>query len=512
MAAMYPLTQEKLAANAYRTLGLSAAANEAGIEAAARRMRIWPDQQRIPPTAWDQSWIGPISRSRQQIEQALARLVEPASRLEERLSWYFGERPPVDPKATLEEFVPLNGGAAEPADRHDAALIALHAAWASDPDGADLQRWREVVRRFVELAASPACAAWLTAAERQGDFEKHASVEEIDKAVKALPGALAAALVLKAQAALDRDDLEGCTRIASLLGDVGRAQQIAAPLHGLLDRLEDGLSAHCREMDRELRDKLRTNHRAPGPFYADNLVAAQNAEALYDQKLRGTLPGLCMLARDDHDRLLRMRSGCAQVVALVALGYEWSGQFIKAEQLLVEALELAKGSAFAVAVQKDLERCRPLAERQRQEEQEARDNAHESNRRMNAMIQAAQIGVDVHRGIAEAHDRTARARRATPKRRTSDRWMSLTVTVVIAILFGIVRSLYFGAVNDNGHSRPREMPEAILKDLDHLRTVKPKTGDPFDSIFARPALPSTRSSTGPAEPSVESVGESSREH
>src|SRR4051794_6356942 len=85
---MLPLTPEKLAANAYRTLGISASSGQAEIEAAARKMRIWPDPSRIPPTPFDLPWLGPVGRTRNDIEQAVARLNEPASRVEERLLWY----------------------------------------------------------------------------------------------------------------------------------------------------------------------------------------------------------------------------------------------------------------------------------------------------------------------------------------------------------------------------------------------------------------------------------------
>src|SRR5215212_1276920 len=91
---MQPLTLASLAANAYRTLGLSASAGQAAIDGAARRMRIWPDPSRIPPTPWDLPELGPLSRFRSDIEQAVARLHDPASRAAQRLLWYAGSSPP----------------------------------------------------------------------------------------------------------------------------------------------------------------------------------------------------------------------------------------------------------------------------------------------------------------------------------------------------------------------------------------------------------------------------------
>ena len=69
-AEMRALTRDILFRNAYRMLGMSATANQREIENAARRMRIWPDPARVPSTVWDMPWLGPLSRSRSDIERS----------------------------------------------------------------------------------------------------------------------------------------------------------------------------------------------------------------------------------------------------------------------------------------------------------------------------------------------------------------------------------------------------------------------------------------------------------
>jgi hypothetical protein len=87
------LTAQRMAASAYRTLGLPASATQAQIDAAARRLRIWADPKTVPPTPWDTPWLGPVRRSRNDIEQALSALNEPATRVEERLLWFHRPEP-----------------------------------------------------------------------------------------------------------------------------------------------------------------------------------------------------------------------------------------------------------------------------------------------------------------------------------------------------------------------------------------------------------------------------------
>jgi hypothetical protein len=365
---MQPVTLRSLAANAYRTLGLSASAGQAAIDAAARRMRIWPDPSRIPPTPWDLPRLGPLSRSRNDIEQAVARLHDPASRAEQRLLWYARATPPADladddADDQIESDPP--GASASPADHHDAALASLHSALLNDPEVADAARWRRVMERFADLAASPDYAVWLARAEGEGDFEKRASAEEIRAALDAPPSALAAGVAPKARAALDRGDGEACAAIVSLLRAASPAQAGGGPVRALLDDLEDGLHAQCRECDRALRDVLRTNRDAPQDFYSTNFDAAVAAEKAYATRISPALELLCRVSADDPDRTVRARSRCAELLQLVALGWEWSGQPISAERTLLEALELAEGSPFEAAIQRDLERVRPLADQQR---------------------------------------------------------------------------------------------------------------------------------------------------
>src|SRR5690349_13900350 len=88
------VTRQRVVRCAYRTLGLSASASQTVIDATARRMRLWPDPARIPMTPWDILKLGPLCRTRADVERAAARLREPASRLGERLVWFHGAQFP----------------------------------------------------------------------------------------------------------------------------------------------------------------------------------------------------------------------------------------------------------------------------------------------------------------------------------------------------------------------------------------------------------------------------------
>lgn len=361
---MTTTTLATLAANAYRTLGLSARADQAAIDAAARRMRVWPDPARVPPTPWDVARFGPVGRTPGDVTRAAALLHEPRSRLEHRLLWYHGHAPPQLRPPPTPSAAPAAAGQA---GRHDSVIAALHANVIDDPDAADAARWTPLVDALGAMAADPEYLAWVDAAERDGNFEKRASSAEVAAAVAALPAALAEALADRARAALDRDDVAACARLAAL-ARAGRPEHTRDAVRRLLDGVEDVLTRRRGEMDRDLRDKLETNHAAPGPYYEANGRAALHWSTYYEGSVAPVLALLVELSEGagDADRVVRARSQCGALLQLLALGWEWAAEFDRAERTLLRALDLARGSAFESGIVGDLDRCRPLAERERE--------------------------------------------------------------------------------------------------------------------------------------------------
>jgi hypothetical protein len=104
----------------------------------------------------------------------------------------------------------------------------------------------------------------------------------------------------------------------------------------------------------------------PEPFYLDNAQATHVAAAAYNDRVRPALERLQALAGEgDPERLLRARSECASLLGLVGTGWEWAGEFEKAELTLIAALELAEGSQAEAGIRRDLERCRARADQLR---------------------------------------------------------------------------------------------------------------------------------------------------
>src|SRR5262249_22310633 len=106
---------------------------------------------------------------------------------------------------------------------------------------------------------------------------------------------------------------------------------------------------------------LRTNDDNPQPFYAANREALTKAAAEHNQRIFPLLDRFHLLVGDDAERAVRVNSRCGALLALLGLGCEWSGECITAEQWLLQALRLVRGTQAEIGVLQDLERCRPRA-------------------------------------------------------------------------------------------------------------------------------------------------------
>jgi hypothetical protein len=350
-----------IAANGFRTLGVNGSASQAAITMAARRMRIWPDESNIPPSPWDLAWLGPLSRNQMALQKAVARLGEPTTRIVDRLLWYAGDSAPAAPAGT---DAPAGVPPASAAVRHDQVIGALHGAMVQDARLRDLDRWRDVIGRLIDWCQSVQCTEWFLQVETAGKFDKPATEDEIIAALFALPPAVGGWVSAAAMTALQRGDGAQCGKLLDMVHSFEGLGQEQSRL-ALADRLEDQAIEACAKVDAELRPVLKTIHTNPQKHWKINFAVTQFAADEYARRVEPVLRQLTRLVGDDPSRIGRANTSAANVELLIALGWEWSGRFMLAEQTLIQAAELLGRQPGYAKVQQTLARVRTLAAEQR---------------------------------------------------------------------------------------------------------------------------------------------------
>jgi len=342
---MNPLTLTDLTANAFRILGLTAAASQAEIDATARRMRIWPDPAMIPESANDARWLGPILRTRQNIENAVARLTDPLSRLEERF-WWFCLTPPES------DAPPASDSSGVPAF-HDAALVQLYRSLLTDAADENPAAWQALIDRFRALAASDDYLQWLFEVESAGDFEKRASLEEIAEAQQRLPLRLSSAVVGSIGDALAGGDFAAASKAVQLVRpDAGSAAD------ALLDRMEDDLAGRCNELVEKIDSAWKTR------LVSALRPACNHAIARFGTTVRPLIDEL-VVSTPDVDRQNRAIMHGIKLLVHTSEAYEAIDNFLAAERTLNTALELAAYTPMEPTIVNLLDKVKEGAERQR---------------------------------------------------------------------------------------------------------------------------------------------------
>ncbi|MDX1624333.1 MAG: hypothetical protein R3199_10190 [Gemmatimonadota bacterium] len=205
--------------NPYRILGLPGEATWPQIEGAAERLLASPADR---TTSWDLPWLdGGPDRAPGAVERARARLADPDLRLPARMLW-FHERFAADAllelsPATIRNVLEGWSSTTQPVARHDAAVVALLAAFVLDPEVERGGIWSRALREWREaLELEPYWMAVLEV-EVEGGFPSPATLAEVRELRESALAHVAEPLLSIARAAVLRDRSSRALRALRIL-------------------------------------------------------------------------------------------------------------------------------------------------------------------------------------------------------------------------------------------------------------------------------------------------------
>jgi hypothetical protein len=327
---MEPFGLERLRQNAYRVLGLTAGADQAAIDQAARMMRLLGDDT-PPPTANDAAWLGDVKRTPKDVERAVMRLATPEMRVRERIWWYCAQ-PPARPDGVS------GNGAGPDEEQHDRLLTRLARLMQGSLGRMEVQEWREVITHFSTLGASPGYAEYLRAAERFGEFEKGARPEELTDAQSGMVDEIAAALVLRGDEALDQPDVALLGRVLQVLAEMPESPAMTALLEKLFNRIEDLLTSQCKVASQTVEEAWRTRDRQKMTIACNSVANDCQSTILQLASEMSRHKSL------EPDRLVRVHGRVVKLLMYLADAYCAIYETVNAQKVLRWALEYAIGT------------------------------------------------------------------------------------------------------------------------------------------------------------------------
>ena len=348
---MEVLSSAQIDSNAYRVLGLSGGASQGEIDVAARRMRIWSDPSQIPPTPWDLSWMGPIDRTRNQIEQAVSRLNDPIVRIDQRLFWFAESSAAQKPGAKgIAPSAPTG-----PTYDHDLAVARFCAMLRDDPQAMREAEWGKALADLISVTRSDSYRTWFLAIEQNGDFEKRGLTVEFDDAVAALPFSIANALAARARDAIDLGKYPVSLRYARLLRVVAPDPVSFEPYEkSICDRVEDLLMAHTRRLTNQIFHEINWEKKDWQRYSKFNLNICKKAAGEIKETVEPLIGILEVMSGADSDRLRRIGASTAHMYRNMGLAWQRARKMRAADRALKSGRRFAKSTPHEAKIEEDI--------------------------------------------------------------------------------------------------------------------------------------------------------------
>jgi hypothetical protein len=359
---------DRIARNAFRILGLPANAPVSAIHESEAAIRRSLKLGTAKTSAWDLPFAGVLPRTDGDLRDAVGRLTDPASRLEERMFWFSSGEEVVKALSatTLDRSGVTLSQQPAAAAHHDAALVKLLAAGLLDPElkEGNGARWTSALKEWKKVVEQDDWWSELIDIEMNGGFEPMATVEEMQalranalRKVADVLAAIARDAVSKSQMALGERAMRAI-QAAQLPEDVIHQAQadVVGPMVADFEKA-------CQKMSGDLSDQIKRED-GKGSY---NLPIVQKAHVSFENDLQPRLTMLVTLASGAGSEVgLQAREAAALCLRSLAINYTWAEEFEKSRQLLERAKGLAIGSPVAARIETDLAGVQQSATREAQ--------------------------------------------------------------------------------------------------------------------------------------------------
>ena len=217
---MEALSRERLSASAFRVLGLPAGASQADVDAAARRMRIWPAPRSDPAHAMGPAVARPRPAGATTSSRPSPSSTTPSPASAKGCSGSPTRRPPAARRAVVSS--PASAGRPSPPNLlprtpPTTRLSPLSPPTCSPTPKSPATGVGQALAGLIRATTDRGYRDWFLAVERDGDFEKRTEPREVLTALAGFSDWVTNALAARAREALDDDRADACVRLVGLL-------------------------------------------------------------------------------------------------------------------------------------------------------------------------------------------------------------------------------------------------------------------------------------------------------
>jgi hypothetical protein len=328
---------QQITRNSYRVLGLPSDASWQTVSKRAADLERAAKVGILRPSLWNLEWYGPLQQDQGSIRDALARLTNPEQRLRERFFWITQSEQflaGLSP-ANFDDSISALKSSLFPADRHDAAVLALLSCFSTDTDQHDSKRWTTTIQMWVESIASEDFWSAFVEVEEAGQFEPAASFEEFELVRAHSLEAIVSPIGELARDAASEGEFQRCRRALEILRATPLPPEIVSeseesvlgPYEDALVRLATEITKNCWQDIRKTRESAEWNK-----------TPCSSAMDRWMEELAPRYRDFISMAGARSSAALRVQQEYAAFLHSLSNALTWANQWSDAEALLREAL------------------------------------------------------------------------------------------------------------------------------------------------------------------------------
>ncbi|MBX9721400.1 MAG: GYF domain-containing protein [Candidatus Obscuribacterales bacterium] len=366
--------------NAYRVLGITGSSTQADLKKTVANIRRQAKIGKPYTSPHDMNWAGPpVSRAEKDILDAETKLLNPETRIQQRLLWFHSppEEIPTDisreaAAATALKWAQMK----DPVALHDAAVLMQFAAIADSPEFERKEYWQQAIALWKQVLADESYWNFLCEIDDQLGFEPVCLSSDVYAQKESFIELVTEPITLVSKDALNRSNQGLFARAVSLINaspeETSEASHSNSATSEIKDEFHRMMDAVCQEIATTLSNKVDKNEKTYKKHKQANIDVCGQCESIFKFEVEKILENArAVLPETDLD-YCQLKEEAAVTLEGIGNAYTWADDYVNAIRVLEQALVISEGTSAEPKIresldnsQKNLEMAKMFGEQKR---------------------------------------------------------------------------------------------------------------------------------------------------
>jgi hypothetical protein len=361
--------------NAYRVVGITGATPQQELKKTVSNIRRQIKVGKAYTSPVDLAWIGaPVSRQEKDLLDAETRLLNPDTRVKERLLWFHSVPEGFPTQMTVQEAVSTAQTvfqSGDPLARHDAAVLMQFAAIADSPEFERAELWNHALSLWRTMQQDEAYWMALCEIDDQLGYEPVCLASDVLSHREKFMELITEPIVLLSKEALNHGNQQLFARAAALINPASSSasQQENGPADNagsseIADEFHRMMNSYCDEIAKML-DGIDRSEKTYKASKQKNLDICGHCETIFDYEVQKLLDNAKAALPESSTDMAHLKESAATILEMIGGAYTWADDYVNAVRMLERAEDLARNTALEPKIAETLDNYRKSLEMQK---------------------------------------------------------------------------------------------------------------------------------------------------